>query len=154
MYCLQARPCIFQPGNFIGWCNEGVNMHRSGVLTVLFGCYTAGATRSCCRLGAHSIYIIQPRASLHSHFFRSHMRSVQVRQFSCSLLSALLAEWPWSFTCYCSTVMYDGWYSVEVNPLAGKRWMVWDATRVPQVHFAQCHTDHYHYYCVCSRLAS
>ena len=25
MYCLLARPCIFQPGNFTGWGSEGVN---------------------------------------------------------------------------------------------------------------------------------
>ena len=25
MYCLQARPCIIQPGNFTGWGSEGVN---------------------------------------------------------------------------------------------------------------------------------
>ena len=25
IYCLQARPCIFQPGNFKGWVSEGVN---------------------------------------------------------------------------------------------------------------------------------
>ena len=25
VYCLQARPCIFQPGNFTGWGSEGVN---------------------------------------------------------------------------------------------------------------------------------
>ena len=24
MYCLQARPCIFQPGSFTGWSSEGV----------------------------------------------------------------------------------------------------------------------------------
>jgi len=24
IYCLQARPCSFQPGNFIGWDREGV----------------------------------------------------------------------------------------------------------------------------------
>ena len=26
MYCLQARPCIFQPGNFTGWGSEAVKM--------------------------------------------------------------------------------------------------------------------------------
>ena len=25
MYCLQARPCIFQLGSFTGWGSEGVN---------------------------------------------------------------------------------------------------------------------------------
>ena len=26
MYCLQARPCIFKPGNFTDWGIEGVNI--------------------------------------------------------------------------------------------------------------------------------
>ena len=30
MYCLQARPCIFQPGNFTGWGSEGVKPHPTG----------------------------------------------------------------------------------------------------------------------------
>ena len=29
MYCLQARPSIFQPGNFTGWDGQGVNVHRN-----------------------------------------------------------------------------------------------------------------------------
>ena len=34
--------------------------HPSDVLTVLLGCYTAGATWNCCHLGAHSVNTIQP----------------------------------------------------------------------------------------------
>ena len=34
------------------------SIHRSGVLTALFGCYMAGATWNCCRLGARSLYTI------------------------------------------------------------------------------------------------
>jgi len=26
IYCLQARPCIFQPGNFTDWGSERVNI--------------------------------------------------------------------------------------------------------------------------------
>ena len=26
IYCLKARPCIFQPGKFTGWGSEGVNV--------------------------------------------------------------------------------------------------------------------------------
>ena len=29
IHCLQARPCIFQPGNFNGWGNEGVNISHA-----------------------------------------------------------------------------------------------------------------------------
>ena len=46
---------------------------QSGVLTALLSCYMAGATRSCCRLGARSVYTIQPCTSLQSHFVQSHM---------------------------------------------------------------------------------
>ena len=28
MYCLQARPCIFRPGNFTGWGSEGDKAFR------------------------------------------------------------------------------------------------------------------------------
>ena len=41
--------------------------------TVLFGCYMADATWNCRRLGARSVYTIQPRTSLQCHFIRSHM---------------------------------------------------------------------------------
>ena len=29
MYCLQARPYIFQPGNFTGWGSEGVKLKNA-----------------------------------------------------------------------------------------------------------------------------
>ena len=38
---------------------------------VLFGCYTAGATRNCCRVGARSVYTTQPLTSFQCHFIRS-----------------------------------------------------------------------------------
>ena len=49
------------------------NIHRSGILTALFGCYIACATSNCCRLSARSVYIIQPCASLQCHFMQSHI---------------------------------------------------------------------------------
>ena len=71
-----------------------LNIHLSGVLTVLFGCYIAGATYNCCCLDTPSVYIIQPCTHMHA--------------FSCNLPSALLAKWPGSVTCYCSTM--GTWY--------------------------------------------
>ena len=47
-----------------------LNIHRSGVLTAIFGCYTAGATWNCCRLGASSVYTIQPCTSSQWHFIQ------------------------------------------------------------------------------------
>ena len=49
------------------------NIHGSRVLIALFGCCMAGATWSCCRLGASSVYTtIQPCTSLQCHFIQSH----------------------------------------------------------------------------------
>ena len=42
-----------------------LNIHRSSVLTVLFGCSMAGATWNCCCLGSGSVYAIQP-CTVHS----------------------------------------------------------------------------------------
>ena len=39
------------------------NIHGSGVLTAFFGCCMADATWNCCRLGASSVYTIQPYTS-------------------------------------------------------------------------------------------
>ena len=33
-----------------------LNIHGNGVLTALFGCYVAGATSNCCRLGAFCVH--------------------------------------------------------------------------------------------------
>ena len=73
------------------------NIHRSSVLTALFGCCMAGATWNCCHLGERSVYTIQLCISLlHS---APHEYSACV--FSCNLPPALLAEWLGSFTSYC-----------------------------------------------------
>ena len=38
IYCLQARPYIFQPRNFTRWDSEGVNVNSRGRLTVFRQC--------------------------------------------------------------------------------------------------------------------
>ena len=48
-----------------------LNIHQNGVLTTLFGCYMAGATWNCCRLGARSVYTMQPCTSLQCLFIGS-----------------------------------------------------------------------------------
>ena len=40
-----------------------LNIHQSGVLTVLFACFMAGATQNCCRLSAHYVCTRQPCTS-------------------------------------------------------------------------------------------
>ena len=54
------------------------HIHRSGVLTALFGCCMAGAACSCCRLGAYFVYTIQPCTSLQCHFIQRHIGRVHV----------------------------------------------------------------------------
>ena len=76
------------------------NIHRSGILTALFGCYVTGAAWNCCLLSARSVYTIQP-CTMSRHFMQSHIRRGAC-VFSCNLPPALLAEWPGSFTCYCA----------------------------------------------------
>ena len=68
-------------------------IHGSGVLVALCGCHM-----KCCHFGASSVYTIQPCTRLQCHFIQSHIDRV----VSCNLPPALLAEWPGSFTCYCS----------------------------------------------------
>ena len=60
----------------------------------------AGVTWNCCRLGARTVYTIQPCTSLQCHFIQSHNYMQGACVFSCNLPQALLAEWPGSFTCY------------------------------------------------------
>ena len=69
-------------------------------LTALFGFCMAGVTWNCCRLGARTVYTIQPCTSLQCHFIQSHNYMQGACVFSCNLPQALLAEWPGSFTCY------------------------------------------------------
>ena len=57
----------------------------------LFGCYGAGATWNCCRLGVRSVYTIQPYTSLQCDFIRSRIRRMHVYSAAtCHLPSALL----------------------------------------------------------------
>ena len=60
-YRLTARPNRLS--RWMSDCNlfiKKLNIHWSGVFTALFGWYVAGATWSCCRLGARSVYTIKP----------------------------------------------------------------------------------------------
>ena len=66
------------------------------VVTALFNCYMADATRNCCCLRASSMYTIQPCTSLQRHFIQSHICSACV--VSCNLPPSF---WAGSFMCYC-----------------------------------------------------
>ena len=76
-----------------------LNSHRSGVLTVLFGCYMTGSTWNCCLLNTCSVYFVQPRTIYSVTLFgATYVECGCVRY---NLLPAALAEWLGSFTCYC-----------------------------------------------------
>ena len=52
-----------------------LDIHWSCVLTMLFGCYMAGAAWNCCHLDAHSVYTIQA-CTMSCHFMQSRIRRV------------------------------------------------------------------------------
>ena len=81
------------------------NIHRSGVLTTLFGCCMAGATWNCCRLGASSVYTIQPRTALQCHLIRSHVRRVHV----CLDVTCHLHFWQNDLDLLRATAVTRGW---------------------------------------------
>ena len=60
------------------------NIHRSGVLAMLFGCYMAGATRNCCGLGAFCIH----------HTIMHKVTPLHVKPFACRAHACL--------TCTCT----------------------------------------------------
>ena len=53
-----------------------------------------------------SVHTIQPSSMSH-HFMQSHIRRAHV--FGCNLPAALWAEWPGSFSCYCSNRWNGCW---------------------------------------------
>ena len=60
---------------------------------------------NCCRLGANSVYTIQPCSRLQRHFIQSHILGACA--FRCNLPPALLTEWSGSFTCYCGNTRVE-----------------------------------------------
>ena len=55
-----------------------LNIHRSGLLAALFGCYAAGATRNCCRLGAFCVHVPCNHAPRHVTSLRRTQRISRV----------------------------------------------------------------------------
>ena len=86
--CVRACVCVF------------FNIHGSGILTALCGCYMAGAARNCSRLGTRSVYTIQS-CTMSYHFMQSHTYIHGACEFSRNLPPTLFAESPGSFKCDC-----------------------------------------------------
>ena len=59
------------------------------VVTVLFGCYMAGATWNCCCLHSHFVYTIQPSTNLQCHFIGCHIP----RMYACLSVACHLHLW-------------------------------------------------------------
>ena len=91
-------------------------IHRSGVLTALFGCYMAGATWNCSRFGAHSLYAIQPCTSLQCHFIRSHIRRVH----ECLSANCHLRLWQNDLDRLPATAVTRGWNGYRFKSQHGK----------------------------------
>ena len=89
---------------WLSFYSKLLNIHRSGVLTALFGCCLACAMWNYCRLSTY-VYSIQPCTSLQCHFITSHILWVHV--FWHNLPPALLAEWP-GYLLHAAAVM-QGW---------------------------------------------
>ena len=88
------------------------NIHWSGVLTALAWLVPH-------ETAAVLVHILcTPYNHAPCHFMQSHIRN-GVCVFSCNLPPALLAEWPGSFTCYCSNTGVERipkWVSTESQP--------------------------------------
>ena len=77
--CVKMNKHLFEPFCvWISFCTTFFNVHWSGVLTALCGCYMAGATWNCCCFSAHSVFTIQPCISLQHHFIQRHIHGVHV----------------------------------------------------------------------------
>jgi len=88
------------------------NIHQSAVLTALLGCCIDSAMKNCCCLGMiyarhTTMHLVM---SLHTkpHTWGTCM-------FSCNLPTALLAEWPGSFTCCCGNTGWKGHWNKRVG---------------------------------------
>ena len=81
-----------------------LNVHRSGVLTALFGCYMADTMWNYCCLNAHSVYTIQPCTSLQCHFVTSHLHRVHV----CLAVTCHLHFWQSDRDFLCATAVTQG----------------------------------------------
>ena len=86
-------------------CTQRVLRISTDVGTLLLGCYMASATRNCCRLGAFSVYTIQPCTSLQCHFIRSLSHKMQV----CLAVTCHLHFWQNSRDLLSATMVTRGW---------------------------------------------
>ena len=70
-----------------------LNIHKSDVVTVLFGCYMASAMWNCCCLSACSLYTIQPCNILQCHFMQNHKHWVHAHFAVTSHLPTWQNDW-------------------------------------------------------------
>ena len=117
-----------------------LNIHWSGVLTVLFDCYMAGAVWNCCHLGARSVYTIQPCNFQCKHLFQvinkhtpKHSEMYEIWQLFFTLKQAhctfvrcdskwatvafySMLEYPPKWCIYSAFWLLHGWCHVKLLP--------------------------------------
>ena len=115
---------------WLAFCSAFFNIHGSGVLTVLFGCYMAGATWNCCYLGAFFVhqttmyqvtslhakpqtYGAKPRTygavTCHLHFWHNNLDLLHATAVTWKLKFAML----WTVTILYSAVTHElTWYTL------------------------------------------
>ena len=81
-----------------------INIHGSGVLVALCGCWMAGATWNAA-VSASSVYTIQPCTRLQCHFIQSHIGRVYV----CLAVTCHLHFWQNDRDLLCATAVTWGW---------------------------------------------
>ena len=82
-----------------------LNIHRSSVPTVLFGCYMASVTRNCWYFGAYPVYTIHPCTSLQHHFMQSHIHRVRI----CLAVTSHLHFWQTDWDLLHATAVTQEW---------------------------------------------
>ena len=100
----------------VSFCSVLCNIQQSGVLTALFDCCMAGATKNCCRLGVSSVCTIQSCTSLQSCIIQSHIGRVHL----CLAVICHLHFWQNGQDLICATAVttdgsVDGWMDQLVD---------------------------------------
>ena len=81
-----------------------LNVCWSGVFTAQFSCYMAGALWNCCRLGACSVYTIQPCATVYS------VTSCKATLIGCMCLAVTCTFGRMTVSFLCATAVTWGWF--------------------------------------------
>ena len=90
------------------------------VVTVLFGCYMAGATWNCCCLRSHFVYTMQPSTSLQCHSIWYHIP----RMYACLSVTCHLHFWQ-NYSCRNTKVEQILKWRVSTEIAPGQKYYHW-----------------------------